>query len=298
MCAVRISWIAVALSIGFGLHAEAKPVAAPAPTVEAPRSLLGRIQQRGVLRVGMCVGLLPFVVEGAAVDELLGHFAGDPPPVLTLADGRRIAGFDVELATELGRALGVKVEVVLVSSFDALLPGLAAGEYDVVASGLTRTLERAQKVAFTEPYFSSGIEILVRDATRHDTLAKLNVAASRVAFRRATTAETLAARKLPQATRVPIDTRDAIYAAMDDPQIDAVVVDTLVARDAQVRKRSKATLWPLEDRRYSTEHIALALPLGDPDWLGFLNLFLREAKSQGAFHRAAARYNAWFRTER
>lgn len=268
--------------------------AAPA----APQSLLSRIQQRGVVRVGMCAGLAPFVVEGKAVDELLLQLAEDPPPIVTLADGKRLAGFDVELAIELARVLGVKLEIVRVDSFDALVPGLLEGRFDLIASGLTRTLARAGKVAFSDPYFSSGIEILVRDAKRHDSLAALNVPGTRVAFRSATTAEALVDRRLAKVTRVPIVSRDAIFAAFDDPSIDAVVVDTLVARDAEVGKRSKTVLQPLEDRRFSTEHLALAVPLSEGDWLGWVNLFLRESKSQGAFHRAASRYNAWFRTER
>lgn len=270
----------------------------PPPPAAVGNSMLAKIFARGVVRVGMCPGLTPFVVEGKAVEELTPLLDGAAIHPTLSVDGRKLAGFDVELAAEVAKALGARLEIVVVDSFEALLPGLVEGRYDFVASGLTRTLQRATKVAFSDPYFSSGIEILVRDAKRHDSVASLNVPASRVAYRRGTTAELLVERRLDKVTRVPIESREAIFAAFDDPTISAVVVDTLVARDAEVRKRAKTVLTTLEDRRFSTEHLAIAVPLGEPDWLGWINLFLRESKSQGAFHRAAARYNAWFRTER
>lgn len=276
-------------------HTDAKDTAAPAPT--APQSALKRIAQTGVVRVGMCAQLAPFAVTGAGVDELVKQTGENPAPIVTLPGGARVAGFDVELATELGRQLGAKVELVLVERFDALIPGLVDGRYDVVASGMTRTLQRAKQVAFSDPYFSSGIEIRVRDTAKHASLEALNVPLSRVAFRSGTTSEDLIARRLPKVTRIAIADREKIFDAFDDPTIDAIVIDLLVARDAEVRGRSKTKLVPLEGRRFSTENMALAVAQGDPDWLGWINLFLREAKAQGAFHRAAARYNAWFRTE-
>jgi hypothetical protein len=77
-----------------------------------------------------------------------------------------------------------------------------------------------------------------------------------------------------------------------------VVIDYVAARDAAVRGRVRATMSPVEDRRLTTERFALAVRQGDPDWLGWLNLFLREAKAQGSFHRLAARFNPWFRAEK
>ena len=59
-----------------------------------------------------------------------------------------------------------------------------------------------------------------------------------------------------------------------------------------------AALQPLEDRRFTVEHFAFAVRQGDADWLGWLNLMLRESKASGEFHALAARYNAWFRSER
>ena len=90
----------------------------------------------------------------------------------------------------------------------------------------------------------------------------------------------------------------AVFAAVERGQVDAAVIDYVTARDAEVRGRVQAALAPLEDRRFTIEHFAFAVRQGDADWLGWLNLMLRESKASGEFHALAARYNAWFRSER
>jgi polar amino acid transport system substrate-binding protein len=69
-------------------------------------------------------------------------------------DGKTIIGMDVDLIKELGGVLGIKVDVVN-ASFDAILPGLSAGKYDLGISSFTDTKEREQAVDFVT-YFSAG----------------------------------------------------------------------------------------------------------------------------------------------
>jgi polar amino acid transport system substrate-binding protein len=252
---------------------------------------------RGALRVGMHPGLIPFVAVGADADEL-ARLASAPAP-LRAVDGRAVYGFDVELMEEAVRALGVRLEIVLVDKFDDLVPGLLAGQYDVIASALTRTLARATRVTFSDPYFASGLEVRVRDAARFSSLASLRRAEVRVAVRAGTTAAEFAGAQLAGATLVSVASIAELYAAMDDPQrADAVVIDTVSARDATVRQRVRARLATLEERRFTTERFAFAARPGDPDWVAWLDLFLAESKTSGAFQRRAARFNAWFQAER
>lgn len=258
---------------------------------------LAAIARRGVLRVGMFPGLAPFVAVGADADELrrLGQETGDAQHAV---DGRAVAGFDVDLAAAAAHALGARLEVVLVSRFDDLLPGLAAGRYDVVMSGLTRTLARARLIAFSDPYFASGLQILAPASTRLSTLASIGAAHARVVVRAGTTGEAFARATLQGANVRALATDEAVFAAVDHGEADAAVIDYISARDAEVRGHVRTPLQPLEDRRFTVEHFAFAVRHGDADWLGWLNLMLRESKASGEFHALAARYNAWFRSER
>jgi polar amino acid transport system substrate-binding protein len=263
---------------------------------EPPRDMLAQLRAHKPLRVGMHAGLIPFIAAGPDAEDLC-HRIGRAA-ALSSSDGRPVAGFDVDLAQAAARALDVPLEIVLVDRFDDLLPGLIAGRYDVVMSGLTRTLPRAATVAFTDPYFASGLQIYVPSPARFATLDELKARHARVGVRADTTAQTFARTGIAGAVVTPLPTAAALLAALDDGRFDAVVLDYVNARDAQLRGHLRAPIVALEDRRFTVEHFAFAVRHGDPDWLAWLNLMLRESKASGEFHGIAARYNPWFRSER
>ena len=75
-------------------------------------------------------------------------------------------GYDIDLIRELGKNMGYdKVEFVNVN-FTKLLDGLEAKEYDAVISGLAITPEREEKVAFTKPYITDGLTIVLPVGTK------------------------------------------------------------------------------------------------------------------------------------
>lgn len=296
--------VAVAVSVALApLARAAPPTKSASATSAAPPSpaspVLAALAKKGPLRVGMHPGASPFAVAGADADDLRRRLAQPLPPEVRATDGRLVAGFDVDLVAEAARQLGVPLEITLVDRFEDLLPGLIAGRYDVVASALTRTLDRALTVAFTAPYFATGLALLARDPKAAASLEVLRERRPRVAFAKGTTAERFVARELATATARPLPSMEALFAEMDDPAgADAFVVDLVAARDAVVRKRVKAALASVEERRFTAEQLALAVRQGDPDWLGWLDLYLTTVRGNGQFHRIAARYNDWFRTER
>jgi polar amino acid transport system substrate-binding protein len=69
-------------------------------------------------------------------------------------DGHTVIGMDADLAKALGAAMGLKVNVVN-ATFDSIIPGLAAGKYDLGASSFTDTKAREKTVDFVD-YFSAG----------------------------------------------------------------------------------------------------------------------------------------------
>lgn len=73
----------------------------------------------------------------------------------------RHAGFDYELARMYAASVGVRLEMIVVPSFDQLVPWLLEGRGDVIAASFTVTPERAADVAFTRPYMYVD-ELLVR----------------------------------------------------------------------------------------------------------------------------------------
>jgi polar amino acid transport system substrate-binding protein len=69
-------------------------------------------------------------------------------------DGRTVEGMDADLAQAIGKTLGLRVKVQN-AGFDGIIPGLAAGKYDLGMSSFTDTKEREATVDFVT-YFSAG----------------------------------------------------------------------------------------------------------------------------------------------
>jgi polar amino acid transport system substrate-binding protein len=70
-------------------------------------------------------------------------------------DGHTVIGMDADLLKALGSLMGLKVTMVN-SNFETIIPGLAAGRYDLGASSFTDTKEREKTVDFVD-YFRAGI---------------------------------------------------------------------------------------------------------------------------------------------
>ena len=91
-------------------------------------------------------------------------------------------GFDVVMAQEIADALGLTL-VIRAIECDGLIPALLAGEIDLIVAGMSPTSERAQTVAFSDPYFQSEQVMVVRndgnyaDATSLDDFTGARVVA-------------------------------------------------------------------------------------------------------------------------
>jgi polar amino acid transport system substrate-binding protein len=76
------------------------------------------------------------------------------------SDNKTIIGMDVDLANAIGQVLGLKVNVVQ-AKFADIIPGLAAGKYDLSLSSFTDSKEREKTVDFVT-YFTAGTSLLVK----------------------------------------------------------------------------------------------------------------------------------------
>ena len=69
----------------------------------------------------------------------------------------------MEIIEAVAKATGDKVRLHNMG-FDGLIPSLQAGIIDVTVAAMTITPERQKRVDFTEPYYQSGLTILIRKA--------------------------------------------------------------------------------------------------------------------------------------
>ncbi len=77
------------------------------------------------------------------------------------------AGLDVDLAEALGDVLGTKIDLQN-TSFDSLIPGLAAGRYDVTISAMLDNKKRQEQVDFVDFIIDSSGFVVPADSDIDD----------------------------------------------------------------------------------------------------------------------------------
>jgi len=85
------------------------------------------------------------------------------PPWSYLGQDNQPAGYDVAIAKELAKRLGVAKIEFIADSFKSFVEGLKADKYDLVMNDLTPTDERRKQVDFASPYGVEEFYIFVRN---------------------------------------------------------------------------------------------------------------------------------------
>jgi len=81
-------------------------------------------------------------------------------PPFEFKENDTLIGFDIDLINLIGKGLKKKINIKEVS-FDVLIPATQIGSIQIIASGMTPTKERAQRILFTKPYLTSGFLCIV-----------------------------------------------------------------------------------------------------------------------------------------
>jgi polar amino acid transport system substrate-binding protein len=165
-----------------------EPQAAAEGLTDLGRRLPQRIQTAREIRVGSDVSYAPVEFYDAFAPDVLDRPVGEPEP--------QVRGIDPDLATELGRKLGVRFTFVN-TPFDQLIPSLQASRFDVIISSMTATAERARQISFLE-YFQAGTSILVASGNPDRIGSMADLCGQTVTLQEGTIHEELVAAQQPR----------------------------------------------------------------------------------------------------
>ena len=183
----------------------------------AEMSTLDKVIKAGVVRVGIDLFVHPF-----------GMYDKDNKP----------EGYDVDVANELAKALGVKLEIVPLAS-PGRITFLVADKVDVVISSFTRTVERAKTIVFTGPYAIESASLLTKKGSGIRGLADLK--GKPVASVKGITAAIAIAKLVPDANLTLFDRHpDMVLALIQDKVVALADGDTACSKYIEEHPRSEA----------------------------------------------------------
>ena len=253
-------------------------------------STLEGILRRGELRIGLEVGYMPFEM----IDKRSGLRQKEIRHGGFRRKGRQLAlmGFDIDIGIEMAKALGVKA-VFVDTLWPSIIPALKLGRYDIIFGGMSVTEGRKKRVDFADPFMTVGQTVLLN--ARHKGAVKsykdLNDAKFVVVSKPGTTGEEAVQRLIPKATYETADTEIAGAMRVLDGTADAFVYD--LPYNAVFNAMHPSDQLVFLDKPFTKEPIAWAIRKNDPDFLKFLNGFLKDIKQDGRFDKI---YKKWFKS--
>jgi len=229
-----------------------------------------QIMQRGALRVGFST-FVPW-----AMQDKSGNYIG----------------FEIDVAERLAKDLGVKLELVP-TQWSGIIPALLTGKFDIIIGGMSITAERAKKVNFSIPYYSTGMS-LVADKTKAAGFSRLedfNKAGVIIVARIGATAADAVKKYLPKAELRLFDEEPQACQELLNGRAHALVSTAPLPATLALKKPDKLFL-PLKEN-FTKEPNGFALRKGDPDTLNFVNSWISIVQAEGWIQE---RYHYWFET--
>jgi polar amino acid transport system substrate-binding protein len=195
-------------------------------------------------------------------------------------------GVSVDLAMELGKALGRKV-VIQNTAFDGLIPALKTGKIDLIISSMTITDERRQSIDFSDPYLSTGLCLLVGKKSAVNSVDDLDKPGIRVAVKKGTTGHIFATQKIKNAKVLVLDKEAAAVLEVVQGKADAFIYDQMSTYQNWKRNQesTRALLNPFQQERWG-----IGLRKGDDQLKEQINQFLKTFRAQGGFDRLGDAY--------
>jgi ABC-type amino acid transport substrate-binding protein len=219
---------------------------------------VAEIKNRGTLRVGMTLQFKPQMYRD---------------------DSNEPAGYDVELVKMLANDLGVELEIFDLE-FPALIPGMLAGQFDMISVGLVNRPARAELMYFTRPYVPYRQVVVVNDAKGFTSVSQLNAANVTFTALEGSTAANRVKNTFPNAK---LEERDqaAAFLEVASGRADAIVVEEYLALGFLANNRGVSILGDPLNQEYGR----WAVPRGDFLWLAYVDNWLDYYTGNGTLNR-------------
>lgn len=212
------------------------------------------------------------------------------PPMGFRDEKNEIVGFDIDLAKEAAKRMGVEVKFQPIS-WDAKVEELDSGNIDAIWNGLSVTEDRKKQMLFTKAYIKDRQIIVVLPDS--DIKAKADLTGKKIGIQTASSA--IDAVKADTATYEKIkdnllefDTNDLALRDLKGGGLQAVIVDEVVGR-YYISKHPNE--YKVLDENFGVEDFAVGLRLTDKTFQAELEKALDAMKADG---KAAEISKKWF----
>lgn len=215
------------------------------------KSAIEKIQDSGKIILGTCADYPPFEFHKQI-------------------DGKdEIVGFDIDIAKEIAKDLGVELEIKDMD-FDGLLMALETENVDFVIAGMNPTDERKESVDFSKVYYDQDQGLLIRAEDKENYKTMEDLTGMKIGAQKGTTQEETVEINVKDPQLKALGKITDLVLELKNKKIDGVALALPVA-EAYVEANPDLIISPYVD--FGTEGgIAIALKKGNQELVDAVNI--------------------------
>ena len=205
------------------------------------------------------------------------------PPYEMTADDGSFEGIDIDVAAAIADKLGLELQVDDMD-FDAALLAAQNGKSDMVMAGVTVTDERQKVMDFSDTYAEGIQSIIVPEGS--DIASVDDLAGKTIGTQRGTTGYIYCTDDFGEDSVVAYDNGLTAVQALNNGQVDAVVIDNAPAKEFVAANTGLKIL----DTAYAQEDYAIGVAKGNTALLDAINGALEELQADGTLQSIVDKY--------
>lgn len=205
-------------------------------------------------------------------------------PPYEYKEGDNVVGIDAEVAQAIADKLGMKLEIVD-TKFDAIIPGVQSGKYDMGMAGMTVTPEREQSVSFSDSYATGIQSIIVKQGSDIKSVDDLSEK-TKIGVQLGTTGDIYAKDDFGEEAVQEYDKGADAVQALIAGKIDCVIIDNEPAKSFVAANEGLEIL----KTSYAEEDYAICFKKDNTELQTKVNDALKELIADGTVQKIVDKY--------
>ena len=196
------------------------------------------------------------------------------PPMESIDEKGEFIGIDIDIAREIAADLEVKADFQNIG-WEELFDAVREGKVDMIISAITITPERAQTLAFSDPYFNAGQVIVTKKDLVNLIKGVEDLKGREVGAQMETTSET-EAKKYTDSV-VTFENYNLALGDLLEGKVEAIVIDYPAALGMVAENEGLAIV----GEPFTQEFYGAAVQIGQNELLDQINATIRRLKQTG-----------------
>jgi polar amino acid transport system substrate-binding protein len=216
---------------------------------------------------------------------LVGNSETSPP--FSSRENGKVVGYDIDLAAQVAKRLGVGMEFVSVINSERI-PALQQDRIDLAASGMTRANNRRHLISFSLAYLISPHTVIIRKDSGIKAVKEM--AGKKLALVRGASVDRVLKATVPTMEIVHFDTYALCFDALKDRKVAGFLADEVLLWSYAQKSGSPQDYMMIPD--YDLPRTAgFGIKKDEPRFTKFVDGVLLDLEKSGEAEKI---FNAWF----